>query len=272
MAKQRNWSPSRLAALAKSRDVIQRASARAALVQIKEDVKLVRKYYVGYEDIDLRSPGNISARLLRTIRKKLSVIRPTLASCHVNIRAPKTKAAREALAKFVDRPIPRDARMVPVGVGPNTKVKIVTRGKRASVRTERTVSLGSVWQEQSWYFADYTEDEFDLDTEYGVSATYENMIKSGDLPRDGWFVLLTGSYGPVGAPNTLYAMQEVMARMFLRYETEHGKVGQFIGVRLVGFSGAEADREYQPRLAAQVARKRQREALRRQLRRLRARR
>lgn len=266
----RNWSPKRLVALAKSKDPIKRASALAAIAKIKADVMLARRFFHGYEKVDLRNIGRIDPNLLRRLRKKLESIRPTLASNYTVMRAPKSSEARKAIEKFADRKIPKNARTIPIGVGPNTKIKIVSKGKRATVRVERKISSTLSWVEQTWYFDDYAQAEYDLDTEEGVTSTFQRMIDSGDLPQDGWYVLTTGAYGNVGTPNTLRAMLEIMVRLFLKYETEPGKVEQFVGVRLVGFTRGQAYAEYEARFGAMIERRRQRKALARRLSRIRA--
>lgn len=270
----KQWTPKRLAVAARSKNEIVRESAREGLRRLRADIKTARRFFNDYDassGFDLRRLTEIEPRKLAKMRRDLAAIRPTLASGHTVIRAPKTKAAREALAKHVDHAIPKSAKLVPVGVGPQTRVRVTTRGKRAFVRIERETQSGRVWREQTWYFADYHDDEEmePLGTEEGVNDAYTAMIDEGGLPRNGWYVLVTGSYGNVGAPATMYGMQENMTRLFIQYESMPGKVDEFIGVRLVGFSYDEAMSEYTPRLQAMIERKRQRAKLRSRLRRLR---
>lgn len=270
----KQWTPKRLAAAARSKNEIVSASAREGLQRLKDDIRTARRFFNNYDTsagFDLRRVADIQPRKLARLRRDLAAIKPTLASGHTVVRVPKTAAARKALAKHIDHGISTRAKLVPVGVGPQTRVRVTTRGKRGFVRLERQLQSGRVYREQTWYFADYHDEEEheSLGTEEGVNDAYSAMIDDGDLPRNGWFVLVTGSYGNVGAPATMYGMQEAMTRLFIQYESMPGKVDEFIGVRLVGFSYDEAYAEYTPRLQAMIERKRVRAKTRARLRRLR---
>lgn len=262
------WSVSRLLLAAKGKDLAATV-ARESLEQLKEDIKLARRFFHGYESIDgfnLRYLQNIPSRQLGTMRRRLREIQPTLASHYTTVR-PRSDSARKALAKMADRPITRAAKQVPIGVAPDTAVKIETRGKRSTVRLERKLTTGATWNEQTWYFKDYRErKDRSLDTEEGVGIAYERMIESGDMYPDGFYVLVTGAYGNVGSPATMYGMQDEMMTLFIKYEKEPGKVKEFIGVRLVGFDDQTALNEYDARERARMARKVDRQRLERQRR------
>lgn len=264
----KRWSVKQLIAAARGKDLAA-ANAREALEKLKDDIRLARKYFHGYEaedGFDLRRLALLKSDKLKGMTRRVNQIRHTLASNYVIVH-PRSDSARKALAREVNRPITRAVKSVPVGVAPGTKIKIETKNKRSSIRLERITKSGAMWQEQTWYFKDYaSKKDRSLDTEDGVSAAYERMIESGDLYPQGFYVLVTGEYGNVGAPGTMYGLQREMTRLFIRYETEPGKVKQFIAVRLVGFTESEALAEYDAREAARLLRQQQRERERRKYR------
>ncbi len=194
------------------------ASRDADVRYIKESVRLLRKFYDGFDasagyDLHTSNIASFNKRKLNRIRSLARQLRVEMSAPHSVIR-PRTKVQREAIEKHTGAPRERGRKAYVVHV-PNDKTKatVRTRKGRASV-VEVTKRSGAESTREYFYFADYGRGA-QPKSMAAIQKRVRRMID--DLP-EGWYVLVSRDYGFIGAAMLKSKLLQEIDRTWLDYD------------------------------------------------------
>jgi hypothetical protein len=239
------------------------ASARAADVDyIKESVKLLRKFYKGFDaqsgyNLRTSSIAALDKRKIDRIRERARQLRVEMSAAHTIVR-PRTKGERKAVEKHTGAPADAKRKAYVVHV-PNDKTTVKIKTKAGQTRVvETTIRSGAESHREYFYFADYRKTQ--PKTIKAIITLARKML--GDMP-EGLYVFVSRDYGYIGAPMPKNQLLLEMERSWLGYDklpgldTPYRKDSRGLASSLIGFARVSttiegAQKEYTDRITRRI--------------------
>jgi hypothetical protein len=233
------------------------ARRQSEIDYLKESVKLLRKFYKGFDakagySLKPQNIVRLGDRKTDEIRELARQLRKEQASNYVIVR-PKSKRSKEALYKHTGASVSKKRKAfvvhVPDDKRSTVKVELPKNKKKPARVVEVTKRTGAESKRKYFYFADY-EDEPPMTIEEIIDITRAMLP---DMPK-GYYAFVSKDYGYIAAPMFRNLLIRELTSQWLDYDRirpgakdNRGLAESLVGYALVSTKLEGAEHEYNER-------------------------